>query len=132
MIEKAVESGLPTFLTQGVLGVLCVILGGVIYLLWRENKNTVKFKDDEIKALNEKLVAITKEAIEGLSANSKSLSALTFATEANSRDADARFEAIKSMAGEIAPLSRSVDKNGTMLETLQQTLQTFLMHGRRA
>lgn len=62
------------FFTQGILGVLCVVMGLVIFRLWRTNQalfERLEAKSDKNSEKNQELAAQAVEAVRALSAHQR-------------------------------------------------------------
>jgi biopolymer transport protein ExbB/TolQ len=85
-------------ITQGVLGVIVLVLGIVNWLQYRENRTT-----------NEKRFEELQRIIDARETVAKAMNANSLALEANNRSMDLRTRATEEMANEIADLKRVVE-----------------------
>ena len=92
------ESG-RFFLTQGVLGIVVLVLGIVVVLQWRE-----------IQALHQKRFDELERIIDARESIAKALNTNSLALEANNRSMDLRTRATEEMAKEVGELRRIIEK----------------------
>ena len=117
----ATEAG-KQFLTQGILGTLCIILFGTIVYLYRDKKTCEAARLAELERM-----------IEAREALAKALAANTLALEANNKASEARMQATEDIAREVADLKQTihlaVQQNGFDLRTLT-SLVNDIKHNR--
>jgi hypothetical protein len=86
-------------LTQGLLGVLVLVLTVVVYLQYRENRATDAKRFEELEKL-----------IDARESVSKALNTNSLALEANNRSMDLRTRATEEMAKEVSELRRMIEQ----------------------
>lgn len=103
----AAEAG-KQFLTQGVLGTLCLILMAVIVFQYRERK-----------ACDAARLAELERFIEAREQIAKALAANTLALEANNKASEARTRATEEIANEVEDLRREM---GTLRGVIERAI----------
>jgi hypothetical protein len=106
-------------LAQGLLGVLVLVLGVVVWLLYRE-----------IRSTNDKRFEELQRIIDARESVAKALNTNSLALEANNRSMDLRTRATEEMAREVGELRRVIEKailEGTFHdESLKKEFDTLL------
>jgi hypothetical protein len=118
-MEALLTEGGRFFLTQGVLGIIVLVLGIVVYLQWRE-----------IQALHQKRYEELERFIDARESVAKALNTNSLALEANNRSMDLRTRATEEMAKEVGELRRIIEKailEGTFHdESIKKEFDTLL------
>jgi hypothetical protein len=118
-MEALLTEGGRFFLTQGVLGIIVLVLGIVAYLQWRE-----------IQGLHQKRFEELERFIDARETVATAMNANSLALEANNRSMDLRTRATEEMAREVGELRRIIEKailEGTFHdESIKKEFDTLL------
>lgn len=89
-MEELASESLRQIATQGILGVLLVVAGVIIYFLYRE-----------VKACQDARLIDTRALIKAVEDSSKAIHAITLSLEGNNRTMEARTRATEAVAEEL-------------------------------
>ena len=128
-LEEPISKSADTFLQQGILGALVVMLAVVGWLLFAALRASWQARLDDQKAFKSEIVAANKDSADGLARAAAATADLTRAVEASNREGADRGRAITEGLAPLVPIQTGLAANGSAIGRVELDVRALVSRG---